>query len=72
LETIFQNPRTHTGIGYYLTHQWGRILWTCTQPYGGRMQCDDAQPWWYVQAATGFCSPQQVAQIVACCELWNQ
>ena len=73
LDTIFRNPRTHTGgVGYYLTYQGSRVLWTCTQPYGGRTQCDDAQRWRYVQAATGFCNPQQAAHIAACCELWNQ
>lgn len=71
LKDLFQNPRVHTGAGYYTTTlRTGTKLWTSNN--NGKTQCDDARRWLYVQSVTDFCTPQQAAQIAAACELWNK
>ena len=77
LPSIFRNPRTHTGEGYYLVdtmqgnRRWAPIKHTSYDDESPTA-CDDAQRWRFVQAATNFCSAQQVSQIAATCELWNE
>ena len=66
LDLILQNPRTHTGVGYYTKAALKRDADGNTTS-----ECDDALRWRYVQAVTGFCSSQQVTQIAAFCKLWN-
>jgi hypothetical protein len=57
LETIFANPRAHTGDGYYNVKD----------------HCDDELRWRYVCAAVpDFCNQRQVSQIAAICNLWNE
>ena len=57
IETIFVNPRTHTGDGYYNVKEY----------------CDDELRWRYVAAVTpGFFNRQQTSQIAATCKLWNE
>lgn len=73
LEVILENPRAHTGEGYYqvVENRGGNRKWAPNNDTD-KVQCDDALRWRYVQAATNFCKPQQASQIAALCELWNQ
>ena len=77
LYAIFNNPRQHTGVGYYRNKT--NESW---QPVPGngsinntfhRAECDDARRWRYIQSTQeGFCNEKQADQIAALCKLFYQ
>jgi len=78
LPAIFWNPGTHAGEGYYHVdtiqgnRHWSPIKHNMRDDAPQFTACDDAQRWNFVQAATNFCSAQQMLQIAATCDLWNE
>jgi hypothetical protein len=74
IDTIFRNPRHHTGMGYYRNNDTG--LWQPVDDQGrqtGTKKCDDARRWRYIHSTQeGFCNESQANQIAAFCKLWNQ
>lgn len=78
LYAIFNNPRQHTGVGYYRSKN--NENWQPVNSNGilnkntfHKAECDDARRWRYIQSTQeGFCNERQAEQIAALCKLFHQ
>ena len=52
LENIFENPRRHTGKGYYHHRKTQGQQWKCNNEENDTFECDSARRWRYVTMAT--------------------
>ena len=69
LEKIFENPRAHTGEGYY-TRKSIQQQWKNTRT--NKFQVDSARRWLYVGAATGLVKKERERNIITeICTKWD-
>ena len=71
LENIFENPRLHTGTGYYRKKL--RQSWKVIDQHGQQFfEVDSARRWKYVASATGLSRDQnEIFDIAEFCTSWD-
>ena len=67
LEQIFEDPRHHTGKGYYRKNP--NQLWKTSE---NEFEWDSARRWRFVASATGLATTEKEIEAIAkCCTMWD-